>query len=257
VTDVEQPLERAIVSGTATAEPARPRGDDRVPSPFEAGRAALRRFWRPFLLIQGAAVLLVVAYRASEGVRAACDAAAAAKARGGLAFAAFTGALAGGWLPEVAKAIADPRARRARAWWGGIAFNTAFFAVNGVVVDGLYRLESYLFGWQGTIGTVAAKVAFDQLVFSPTWLLIIVALFTWRQQGFSVTRTWPLLGHGFYRRRVLPLLLPNWCFWVPMVTIVYALPAPLQFLLFVLLLAAWSLIMVFIAEGRDAQTPPA
>ena len=55
---------------------------------------------------------------------------------------------------------------------------------------------------------------------------------------------------------MLPLLLPNWCFWVPMVTIVYALPAALQFLLFVLLLAAWSLIMVFIAEGPDDQAPP-
>ena len=238
------------------AERARARGEDRARSPLQAGRAALRRFWRPFVLIQGAAVLLVVAYRASEGVRAACDAAAAAKARGGLAFAAFTGALAGGWLPELAKAIADPQARRARGRWGGVAFNTAFFALNGVVVDGLYRLESYLFGSQGTIGTVAAKVAFDQLVFSPTWLLIIVALFTWRQHGFSVARTWPLLKDGFYRRRVLPLLLPNWCFWVPMVSIVYALPSSLQFLLFVLLLAAWSLIMVFIAEGRDTQAPP-
>jgi len=235
---------------------SRAHGEARASSPFAAGRAALRRFWRPFVLIQSAAVLLVVAYRASGDVRAACDAAAAAKAHGGLAFAAFTGALAGGWLPELAKMIADPKARKARGRWGALAFNTAVFAANGVVVDGLYRLESFLFGTKGTIGTVAAKVAFDQLVFSPTWLLIIMALFTWRQQGFSVARTWPLLGDGFYRRRVLPLLLPNWCFWVPLVSIVYALPAALQFLLFVLLLAAWSLIMVFIAEGRDAQAPP-
>ena len=34
-----------------------------------------------------------------------------------------------------------------------------------------------------------------------------------------------------------------------MVSIIYALPAGLQFLLFLLVLAAWSLIMVFIAEG--------
>jgi hypothetical protein len=43
--------------------------------------------------------------------------------------------------------------------------------------------------------------------------------------------------------------LPNWLFWIPMVSIIYALPVPLQFLLFVPALAAWSLIMVFIAEG--------
>jgi hypothetical protein len=34
-----------------------------------------------------------------------------------------------------------------------------------------------------------------------------------------------------------------------MVSIIYALPVPLQFTLFVPALGAWSLIMVFIAEG--------
>jgi hypothetical protein len=48
---------------------------------------------------------------------------------------------------------------------------------------------------------------------------------------------------------VLPLLLPSWCFWIPMVSIIYALPVPLQFLLFVFALGAWSLIMVSIASG--------
>lgn len=220
---------------------------DRTGSPFAAGLAALRRFWRPFLLIQAAAVLLVVAYRASGTVRAACDAAAAAKAQGGLPFAALTGALAGGWLPELAKLMADPKARPPRGIGGTLAFNTVFFALNGVVVDLLYRFETVLFGAEGTPGTVAAKVAFDQFVFSPTWLFVIVVIFTWRGQGFRVARTLPLLRDRFYRRRVVPLLIPNWCFWIPMVSIVYALPSALQFLLFVLLLAAWSLIMVFIA----------
>jgi len=212
----------------------------------------LRRFWRPFLLIQAAAVLLVIAYRISPTVRTACDLAAAAKARGGLPFAAGIGALAGGWLPELAKGLADPQARQSHRRLPALAFITVFFAVNGVVVDLLYRFESRLFGWQNSPGTVAAKVAFDQFVFSPTWLFVIVALFTWRQQDYSLARTLPLLRDRFYRRRVLPLLVPNWCFWLPMVSIIYALPAGLQFLLFLLVLAAWSLIMVFIAETKAA-----
>src|SRR5438128_581539 len=142
-----------------------------------AGRAALRRFWRPFLLIQGTAVLLLVAYHASQSVRAACDLAAAAKTRGGLPFSALTGAVAGGWLPELAKWITDRRARATRGRGAALAFITVFFAVNGVVVDLLYRLESGLFGWQATPGVVAAKVAFDQFVFTPLWLFVIVALF--------------------------------------------------------------------------------
>jgi hypothetical protein len=221
----------------------------RDPSPFAAGLVALRRFWRPFLLIQAAAVLLVVAYHLSAAVRAACDAAAAAKARGGLPFAALTGAVAGGILPELAKWLADPKAQPRAKQGRAVAFNTAFFAVNGMVIDRFYRFEGQLFGQAATPTVVAAKTAFDQFLFTPAWLLVIVALFTWRQNAFSVPLMLPLLRDRFYRRRVLPLLIPNWCFWIPMVSIIYALPAALQFLLFVLVLAAWSLIMVFIAEG--------
>jgi hypothetical protein len=238
---------------TTQAPPSEARAPEaREPSLLAAGRAALRRFWRPFLLIQATAVLLVVAYRASASVRAACDVAAAVKARGGLPFAALTGALAGAWLPELAKWLTDRQARQPRGRAATIAFHTIFFAVNGAVVDLLYRFESVLFGAQNAPDTVAAKVAFDQFVFSPLWLSLIVALFAWRKYDYGVARTWAVLRNGFVRRRVMPLLLPNWCFWIPLVSIIYALPASLQFLLFVLVLAAWSLIMVFIAS-QDAE----
>jgi hypothetical protein len=63
----------------------------------------------------------------------------------------------------------------------------------------------------------------------------------------------PALGRGFIAGRVMPLLVPCWCFWIPIVAIVYALPGPLQFLMFAFALAAWSLIMVFIAsDSADA-----
>jgi hypothetical protein len=37
-----------------------------------------------------------------------------------------------------------------------------------------------------------------------------------------------------------------------MVTVIYAFPVPLQFLLFILALAAWGLILVVIAGGESA-----
>jgi hypothetical protein len=117
-----------------------------------------------------------------------------------------------------------------------------------VVIDLLYRGEARLFGGDARPLTVLEKVAFDQFVFSPQWLIFIVLLFLWRQRGYSLAATLPVVRPGFYRARVLPLLIPNWLFWIPMVSIIYALPVPLQFLLFVPALAAWSLIMVFIAD---------
>jgi hypothetical protein len=217
-------------------------------APLAAGAAALRRFWRPFILIQAAAALLAIAYRMSEPFRAACAVAAAWKRSGGLPFAAATGALAGGILPELAKLAAD-RDRAPMSGRGGeILFNTAFFAFNGVVIDLLYRGEAVLFGGDARALTVVEKVAFDQFVFNPVWGVLIVLLFLWRQRRFSLAATLSVLRRGFYRARVVPLLIPSWLFWIPMVSIIYALPVPLQFLLFVPALGAWSLIMVFIAE---------
>ena len=217
-------------------------------SPLAAGTSALRRFWRPFLLIQMGAVLLALAFRFSPGFRLAAATAAAWKASGGLPFAAVSCAIAGGLLPELAKLLAmGPATLAGRA--GEVVFNTAFFAADGIVVDFLYRGEAGLFGGGGSVKTVVEKVAFDQFVFTPTWSVAIVLLFLWRQRGFSAAAVRPAIHRGFYAERVIPLLLPNWLFWIPMVSVIYALPSALQFLMFIPALAAWSLIMVFIADG--------
>lgn len=215
-----------------------------------AGLRALRRFWRPFLLIQGAAVALVVAYHASPAVREVCARLADVRTAGGLPFAAAAAAFAGGLLPELAKLAAQRGSAPLRGRAGEIAFNTVFFAFNGIVVDGLYRVEAALFGDGTGAVTVASKVAFDQFVFTPPWLCLIVTLFLWRRRGYSWAATRPALRRGFLRAHVVPLLLPDWMFWIPMVCVVYAFPLPLQFLLFILALAAWSLIMVVIAGGE-------
>jgi hypothetical protein len=230
-----------------------PRADPPAGSPFAAGLLALRRFWRPFVLIQSAAVAVGVAYRLSAPMRAACATLATWKVAGGMPFAAIAGALAGALLPELAKAIATRGSKRGAGRARDLLFSLGFFAVNGVVIDGLYRTEARLFGDDARIATVVSKTAFDQLVFTPLWLAVIAVVFLFRQRGYSWAATRPALRSGFYRARVLPLLVPNLCFWIPIVSIVYALPGPLQFLMFSFALAAWSLIMVFIASG-DADT---
>ena len=70
-----------------------------APSLFAAGLAALRQFWRPFLLIQSAAIIVGLAYRFSDGMRAACVVLARWKVAGGFPFSAVTGTIAGGLVP--------------------------------------------------------------------------------------------------------------------------------------------------------------
>jgi hypothetical protein len=218
-------------------------------SPLAAGAAALLRFWQPFLLIQSAAALLALSYHFSPAVRAMCAVVGVWKTSGGLYSAALSGAVAGGLLPEIAKALTARSFDGLRGRGGAVAFNATFFAFDGIVVDLFYRLEAALFGSAATFRTVLTKTLFDQFCFSPLWLALITMLFLWRQRRFSLTATLPSLRGGFYRTRVLPLLIPNWFFWIPMVSIIYALPSSLQFPLFVAALGAWSLIMVFIADA--------
>ena len=178
-------------------------------SPLRAGLHAVRRFGRPFVLMQGAAVLLVVAYRASAPVRDLCAALADLKQAGGLAFSAAASAVAGGLLPEAATLATLPAERGRPGRVGKLAFTTAFFTLNGVVIDSFYRLSAHLFGGAATPAVVALKVAFDQFVFTPLWLCVIASLFAWQAHRFRLAPTRAALSGGFLKRRLLPLLLPN------------------------------------------------
>jgi hypothetical protein len=221
--------------------------------PFTAGWHALRRFAKPFFLAQATALAFGAAYFLSPRVQAACSALARWKVAGGVTFAMVACAVAGGLLPELFKWLVSPR----RYVWQPrlVAFNTAFFAVNGWVIDAFYRFLGWLFGNDASVATVAAKVAFDQFVFTPSWLAVVTFLYLWERKGFRWHATVAAARPHFYRQRVLPLLLPDWCFWIPMVSVIYALPANLQFMMFSLALAAWSLVMVYIARGEDVATP--
>lgn len=213
----------------------------------------MRRFWRPFLLIQVAAFTLALAYRVSSPFRSVCAIAAEWKQTGGLWSSMVSAAFAGGVLPELAKLLANRSRTRWRGRIGAIVYNILFFAFDGLVIDRLYHGEALLFGAGADLRAVIAKTAFDQFVFTPPWTVLVALIFLWPRRRFEVRATLAALTQAFLRRRVFSILIPNWLFWIPMVLIIYALPVPLQFLLFIPALAAWSLIVVFIATEPEAQ----
>ena len=53
----------------------------------------------------------------------------------------------------------------------------------------------------------------------------------------------------------MPLQLPAWAFWTPMVVLIYIMPPSLQIVLWTGAMAGWSLVMVFI--GRRGPRIPA
>ena len=105
--------------------------------------------------------------------------------------------IAGVLLPEAATLATVPDERRRPGRLGKLAFTTAFFLVNGAVVDLFYRLSAHVFGHAATPAIVAQKVAFDQFLFTPLWLSVIGSLFAWHKHGFRLAPTRADLTDGF------------------------------------------------------------
>lgn len=227
------------------------------------GVAAVRANWKPFLLLQAAALAIVIAYYNVAPVATALDWLAGVKAKSGVAFAMIAAAVAGALLPEAAKALTQ------RGWQpdGGrlreLLFLLVFFPINGLIVDRFYALLADFFGNGNAWTVVLAKAAVDQFIFTPFISLPFAAIaFGWRRHGY---RAGPLLheiGAGpwrWYALRVMTLVVVAWCFWGPMVLLIYSLPRELQVVLWAGAMAAWSLLMVFIGNEKqpsDRPVPP-
>ena len=237
------------------ANDARPRLRDLA----RPGVAAVRANWRPFVLLQLAALAVVVLYYNVDAARRAVDAAGRLRAEWGVAFTMLAAAVAGGLLPEVAKAVTRtgwrPGGRR-----GELLFLIALFAFNGALVDGFYWSLGATVGEGTDAGTVVVKMLVDMLGFTPAIALPLVMLaFAWRRHGFRIAAVTAEVRSagvgGWYLRRVVPLLLPDWAFWGPMVLLIYAMPGGLQVVMWAGALAAWSLVMVFIGNDDHDATP--
>lgn len=217
------------------------------------GILALKRYWAPFLLIQICCALLVVAYYQLAPVRDWADAIGAVKNRWGLLFSGMGGFVAGGIIPEIAKAITGRNKTFDRKWLANTAYNGFVYLVIAVQVDLFYQFQGVLFGDGIDVRTILIKTVVDQLVFSPALCMPTgVVLFDWRAARFSVPKTVIGINRIWYRTRVLPAVIPGLAFWGPFLLALYALPPALQMPFALLGEAAWSLLFVFIAtqEGE-------
>jgi hypothetical protein len=234
--------------------------DAEVPEPISISRLtapgirAVRRFWRAFFLIQLCALVLVLTYFHSNVVRAACKNFSRLQERGGLLLAAVAAAIAGGIVPEIAKAIVPPKSiagerRGHHLSPGDLGFAIIAFAINGVITSLQYRMLGWALGNDTHFSTAVKKMLADQFITTPVYGIVYWALiYRWKAHGFRIVPLLRELSPRWYVTYVGPLLIPCWCFWIPMVLMVYSMPPALQFSLYCLALAAWSLLMVFVAN---------
>ena len=222
------------------------------------GLLAVRAFYRIFLFFQAIGIVLFFSYHHLPAVHTACDSFAQWKTGGGILLTALLTALAGTVLPELARCIVGPDRTWNLARLRRLGWNFIFFGANGLLVDLFYLLQASLFGVGAKWQVIAPKIALDFLGFVPWFALpIAVSYFLWLELGWSPLRILRSWNWRLYRDRVLPLILPDFVYWGPLLIILYGLPIALQVPFFLLAFSGWSLAFVFIgSHGLEKKSEP-
>lgn len=194
---------------------------------------------------------MLVSYYSVPAVREWLDVLGRAKDRHGWFFVIGGSIFAGAIFPQTLKILILQRGKITPRNWYDLRFLIIFWLFMGVTVDILYTTQGRWFGHGNDWQTIAKKVLFDQFVYCPFFANIVtVVVFElherrWDFSALREMRTW-----RFWRTRHFPLMIATWAVWIPIVSIVYAMPRDLQFPVFSLVLSFWSLMMAMIASGK-------
>lgn len=205
---------------------------------------AVRHNLRPFLLIQAVVVVFVVLFYSSPGFAALATRAGEVKIAAGVFGAMVATAFASVALPEAARRLTrTPGIPKREA-----IFQIAVFMILGLMVDTLYRVLAAVAGTDGDVRTVATKLVLDMGLFAPLVAIPYSTLvFMWRDAGFSFGRLREMARTEFWTR-YSSILVTAWCFWLPVLIGIYSLPPGVQFVLYLFIQAAWSLLLVWMAS---------
>lgn len=204
----------------------------------------------PGLVLQAGAILLVVAYYRIPSAPDALSGLTRLRVEGGYLFSFLSTAVFGGLIPWAVAAL-SPRTRHARPL-ADLAFQTLYWGLIGLWVDGMYRGLALWLGDSPAPSVVISKVAIDMLVNCTVLTAPLnTAVFAWRGAGFRIGPVRADLDGSWYRRRVWPTLIATWMVWTPATGAIYSMPGPLQVPLLNLVLCFWSLMLA--TMGRDGR----
>jgi hypothetical protein len=210
---------------------------------------AIKQHYLPILLIQISAIIFVISYYHSPHIQAFCEQISKWKTEGGYIFSIWTIIVAGIAIPELAKILTGKPSRINKAWVHDTVFNAFFFGFLGFVGDAFYRFQSFTVGEGHDLKTLCTKVFIDQFIWNPFIINpIITSIFLIRENHYNIIRGICSFGWRTYRTRIIPILGPVWIYWIPTVSCIYAMPASLQFPLFLCAFSAWSMLLIFIMK---------
>ena len=138
-------------------------------TPLAIGWEAARANLAPAFLIQAAMLALLIGYYWSLPVARILNELADYKLRHGLVFVVIAAVVAGALAPELFLIVFFQHGRPTRLNMRNLMFTVPIWAIDGSLVDLLYRSEAAWFGNVVALPVVLAKICVDQFTipFSP------------------------------------------------------------------------------------------
>lgn len=221
---------------------------------FSTVLPAIKATWPPMLVIQLANAFLVYSYFNIPSVTKVLDQISHWRDQGGIFAVLLAGFVAGGVLPEIAKILTGKVKTFDKSWAVAATYVGIVYTIIGVLVYLLYFVQVFLFTESNDPITVAKKVLFDMLVFSPFLSIpFATGMLIWRKKAFQIDAWKEVLIPTNYRVNVLPGVILCWIFWFPVMSAIYVLPLKLQFPIAMLCEAAWSIVFVFNVQELTAE----
>lgn len=218
-------------------------------APWRAGLRAARANVVPGLVVQGAMLSLLLLYSFHAPSRPAFGRLAETKAAWGIGYSVLAAAVAGAVVPELLRVLLGQRGRLRAANFKELLFGIPFWGAMGFVVDLFYRGQARWFGDEPVALVVIPQVLVDQFVYNPLFAApVTVWLFDWKNRGYRMTRDF--FTARYYRDHVVPALFATWGVWIPVVTVLYLLPEPVQIPLFSLALSLWAILYGWMSEDQ-------
>ncbi len=213
---------------------------------WEAARANLA----PALLIQGLMLALLAGYYFVPAVADLLNDLAAYKLRHGFTFVVIAAVAAGALVPELFLIFFFQRGRPNRRNLRNLLFTVPIWAIDGVLVDILYRSQAAWLGNVVTLPVVLGKICIDQFGYNPFFAAPFgVLTYEWKNSGFSRESFIRGFTWDHYRDKIVPTLLATWAVWIPLMAMIYSLPLALQFPLFSLALTFWVLLLTYMTNS--------
>lgn len=217
---------------------------------LEKGLNAAKKNAGPGLLLQAFALMMVLLYYFHAPTREIILKIPEIARHLGVLFPILVTSFSGGLIPFIFM-VSRKEIARGR-YLANLLFMLIFWAVDGLIVDVLYKAQAKLFGDQSDTFTIIKKVCVDQFIFNPLWAVpLAVFAMHWKHCDFSFKIAKTRFSGALFTENMVSILLATWSVWIPAVAIIYSLPLALQFPLFNLALCFWSLLLTALSKKGE------